>query len=66
VLSPLPGQVSRFTIASAGAGLRLVARRGVTLSLDYGRRLRDALATDTHGALGKGVGRLHFNLAYQL
>ncbi|MEI6720162.1 MAG: ShlB/FhaC/HecB family hemolysin secretion/activation protein [Betaproteobacteria bacterium] len=66
VLSPLPGQVSRFTIASTGVGLRLVARRGVTLSLDYGRRLRDALAADTHGALGKGVGRLHFNLAFQI
>jgi hemolysin activation/secretion protein len=66
MLTPLPGQISRFTIASAGVGMRVVARRGVTLSLDYGRRLRDALANDTHGALGKGAGRLHFNLAYQL
>jgi hemolysin activation/secretion protein len=65
VLDPLPGQTSRYTLASAGVGLRLASRRGVMLSLDYGRRLKDGLTTDTHGSVARGGGRLHFNLAFQ-
>jgi hemolysin activation/secretion protein len=65
VLDPLPGQTSTYTLASAGLGLRLVSRSGVMVSLDYGRRLKNGLTTDTHGSVAKGGGRLHFNLAFQ-
>ena len=66
VLDPLPGQIARFTLASYGVGLRLVARPGVTLSLDYGWRLKDGLTADTHGSLAKGGGKVHFNLGFQM
>jgi hemolysin activation/secretion protein len=65
ILSPLPAQTTRYTLASGGVGLRLSTRHGVMVSLDYGRRLKDGWSTDTHGAVTKGGGRLHFNLAYQ-
>ncbi len=65
ILSPLPGQTSRYTLASAGLGLRLATRRGLVLALDFGRRLKDGQTTDTHGPVNKGGGRWHFNLAYQ-
>ena len=66
VLDPLPGQLSRFTLASRGIGLRFATRHGVALSLDYGRRMKDGLTTDTHGPVTRGSGKLHFNLGFQL
>jgi hemolysin activation/secretion protein len=65
VLSPLPGQQARYTLASYGLGLRLASRRGVQVVLDYGWRLRDGQTTDTHGSVAEGGGRLHFDMAYQ-
>jgi hemolysin activation/secretion protein len=66
ILSPLPGQTSRFTLASYGIGLRFAARGGALLSLDYAWRLKDGMTTDTHGPVDKGGTRLHFSLGYQL
>jgi hemolysin activation/secretion protein len=66
ILSPLPGQTSRFTLASYGIGLRFATVSGVALSLDCARRLKDGLTTDTHGPVDKGGTRLHFSLGYQL
>lgn len=66
VLNPLPGQISRYTLASQGLGLRFSTRSGFLLALDYAWRLKDGLTADTHGAVDKGGGRLHFNLGYQL
>jgi hypothetical protein len=43
----------------------LATRRGLSLSLDYARRLKDGWAAETHGPVTRGNGRLHFNLAYQ-
>lgn len=65
-LDPLPGQLSRVTLASAGLGLRLYSRRGVALQADLAHRLKNGLITDTHGSLAKGGNRLHFSLSYQL
>jgi hemolysin activation/secretion protein len=65
VLEP-QGAASRHTLASYGVGLRFVTRRGVALSLDYGRRMKDGMTTDTHGSVTRGGGMLHFNAGFQL
>ena len=66
VRDPLPEQISRFTLASRGVGLRFMSRHGLALSLDYGWRLKDGRTTDTHGSVAKGGGMFHFNLGFQL
>ena len=65
VLDPLPGQIDNYTLASLGLGLRLSTRRGLSSSMDYAWRLRDGQTTDTHGSVGKGGGRLHFDVSCQ-
>lgn len=66
VLDPLPGQTTRYTLASHGLGIRFSTRSGFTVALDYAWRMKDGLTADTHGKVDKGGGRLHFNLGYQL
>jgi hypothetical protein len=65
VLSPLPGQATRFTFASYGIGLRLTALRGISFSADYARRLKDGRSSDTHGSVERDGGRLHVSASYQ-
>ena len=59
VLDPLPGQIQRFTISSAGIGLRLRAWSTLVLSLDVAHPFK----TTTHTLAGDTVGR--FRLAYE-
>ncbi|HUI62416.1 MAG TPA: ShlB/FhaC/HecB family hemolysin secretion/activation protein [Steroidobacteraceae bacterium] len=42
IYDPLPGQISRATIASFGAGLHVGAWHGLSLDLDWARALKDA------------------------
>ncbi|MPZ43707.1 MAG: BamA/TamA family outer membrane protein [Betaproteobacteria bacterium] len=56
---PLPGQRSRFTLASAGIGLRLKDTRGLALALDLAQALRAGPSTRD------GDSRIHFRLSYE-
>ena len=38
---------------------------GAEVALDYAWCIKDGMTTDTHGAVGGGGGRLHFDMAYQ-
>jgi len=63
ILNPLPGQIDRYTLASRGVGLHLSGPDGLAAAMDYAWRIKDGLATDTHGSVERGGGRLHFNLS---
>lgn len=65
VMQPLPGQISGFSLASVGGGMRMRALKGLSVSLDRARRLKDAGALDTHGSLEKDGYRWHFSAGYQ-
>ena len=58
--SPLPGQVSEFTLASAGLGLRLRGDKGGPLVVvDAAQALKDGPRTE------RGAHRVHFRLGYE-
>lgn len=59
VVEPLPSQTSRFTISSAGVGLRLKAVRGFVASVDIARPLRGTNRTPS------GATRGTFRVAYE-
>lgn len=58
--SPLPGQTSEFTLASAGIGLRLKGDKGgPLLVVDAAQALKDGPLTD------RGTQRVHVRLGYE-
>ncbi|MDP3538837.1 MAG: ShlB/FhaC/HecB family hemolysin secretion/activation protein [Azonexus sp.] len=58
--SPLPGQTSEFTVASAGFGLRVKSDKGgPLLVVDAGQALKDGPLT------GRGTRRAHLRLGYE-
>jgi hemolysin activation/secretion protein len=58
--SPLPGQISDFTLASAGLGLRLKGDKGGPhLVVDAGQALKSGPRTE------RGTHRVHFRLGYE-
>jgi hemolysin activation/secretion protein len=58
--SPLPGQHSDFTLASAGLGLRLKGDKGGPLFVaDAGQALKSGPKTE------QGAYRVHFRLGYE-
>ena len=59
VQDALPAQTDRYTLASAGLGLRLKALGGLLMDLDVARPFTNA------GQVRKGDTRLHFRLAYE-
>jgi hemolysin activation/secretion protein len=55
----LPGQTSKFNLASVGLGLRLNGSKGLLLNMDLGHALTDGPST------AKGDKRAHVRLGYQ-
>lgn len=58
VLDPLPSQVSRFSLASWGFGLRVGGWHGAELALDVARALKDSSSVQA------GDDRAHFSFRY--
>lgn len=59
IRDPLPAQTNRFSLLSAGVGLRFKGWHGVTGSLDLAYPFRDA------GQVSEGDGRVHVRLGYE-
>lgn len=59
IRDPLPGQQSHFTLSSAGLGLRLKVRQGLSFDLDLARPFKNGAYTR------KGDSRVHFKMAYE-
>jgi hemolysin activation/secretion protein len=58
VLEPLPSQVSRYSLASWGLGLRIGGWHGAELAVDFARALRDS------SSVRAGEDRAHFTFRY--
>ena len=59
VSDPLPQQISRYTLTSAGFGARLRAWRNLSASFDLGRAFKES--ANTHS----GDVRMHFRMLYE-
>lgn len=66
ILNPLPDQTDRFTLASAGLGLRFGGFGGLEFSLDWAYPLKDACdgACNESGDIEEGESRTVFQLRY--
>lgn len=58
VLDPLPSQISQYSLASWGLGLRVGGWHGAELALDFARALRDS------SSVRAGDDRAHFSFRY--